>query len=333
MVLAGAALVMQWVRYCERLVITKTGRRRVRSHDKPYHLHVATEYGAYGDPWRDAEPQYPGQPYHDGGPPWGGAPQPPPQPPGPRRPRSPAITVIAASALALGLIGLVISLIGVAAEVMPRTFTAGQQRQITDWEYGRSWRTLPAGQIFPASVSYQAPVVLDDSSLMLTAGRIGIARQSGCQAAADDAAAMVLARNGCTTMLRATYADGTNSYVVTVGVAVLPSSAQAEAANASLSAADLVGGIEPGVRALAFKNTAAAWFTDARRQLSGSFRAGPYLALYTVGYADGRAREPVTGDSYADGEMTSVGSGVAQAVLAKVGAPVRPPRCPGTPGC
>ncbi len=30
-----------------------------------------------------------------------------------------------------------------------------------------------------------------------------------------------------------------------------------------------VGGIEPGVRALAFKNTAAAWFTDSRRQLSG----------------------------------------------------------------
>jgi hypothetical protein len=109
--------------------------------------------------------------------------------------------------------------------------------------------------------------------------------------------------------------------------------AQAEAANASLSAAALVGGIQPGVRALAFKNTAAAWFTDSRRQLSGSFRAGPYLALYTVGYADGRPREPVTGDSYADGEMTSVGSGVAQAVLAKVGAPVRPPRCPGTPGC
>ena len=31
--------------------------------------------------------------------------------------------------------------------------------------------------------------------------------------------------------------------------------------------------------------------------------------------------------------MTSVGSGVAQAVLAQVGAPVRPPHCPGTPGC
>ena len=302
---------------------------------------MATEYGAYGDPpWRDAEPQYPGQPYHGGGPPgyepprYQPQPQPPgPQPPGPQRPRSTAVTVIAASALALGLIGLVISLIGVATEVMPRTFTAGQQRQITDWEYGRSWRALSAGQIFPASVSYQAPAVLDDSSLTLTARRIGIARQSGCQAATDAAAAQVLARNGCRTMLRATYADGTDSYVVTVGVAVLPSTAQAEAADTALSAAALVGGIRPGVHALAFKNTAATWFTDSRRQLSGSFRAGTYVALYTVGYADDRPREPVSGDSYADGEMTSVGSGVAQAVLAEVGAPTPPPRCPGTPGC
>jgi hypothetical protein len=297
-------------------------------------LHVATEYGAYGDPpWRDAEPQYPGQPYHGGGPPGYEPPTYQPQPPGPQRPRSTAVTVIAASALALGLIGLVISLIGVATEVMPRTFTAGQQRQITDWEYGRSWRALSAGQIFPASVSYQAPAVLDDSSLTLTARRIGIARQSGCQAATDAAAAQVLARNGCRTMLRATYADGTDSYVVTVGVAVLPSTAQAEAADAALSATALVGGIQPGVHALAFKNTAAAWFTDSRRQLSGSFRAGTYVALYTVGYADDRPREPVSGDSYADGEMTSVGSGVAQAVLAEVGAPAPPPRCPGTPGC
>ena len=90
-------------------------------------------------------------------------PQPEPQPPGRHRHGSPASTVIAAIALVLGLIGLVISLFGVATQLMPRTFTAGQQRQITDWEYGRSWRALSAGQIFPASVSYQAPAVLDGS--------------------------------------------------------------------------------------------------------------------------------------------------------------------------
>ena len=121
---------------------------------------MATEYGAYGDqPWRDAEPQYPGQPPRGDGPPrYERASR-------PRRGRTgrpPASTAIAATALVLGLIGLVVSAFGVATELMPRTFTAGQQRQITDWEYGRSWRALSAGQIFPTSVSYPPPAVLDD---------------------------------------------------------------------------------------------------------------------------------------------------------------------------
>jgi hypothetical protein len=297
-------------------------------------LHVATEYGAYGDhPWRDAEPQYPGQPAGRGGPPRPGAPQPEPPPPGRHRQGSRANTAIAATALVLGLIGLVISSVGVATELMPRTFSAGQQRQITDWEYSRSWRALPAGQIFPASVSYQAPAVLDDSSLLLSARRIGVARQSACGAVTDPAAASILDRNGCSAMLRATYTDGTDSYVVTVGVAVLPSTTQAEAADAELSDAALVAGIQPGVDALAFPGTPAAMFTDQRRQLSGFLRAGTYVALYTIGYADSRPREPVSGDSYTDEEMMAVGSGVAQAALAEVGAPQPAPHCPGTPGC
>ena len=233
----------------------------------------------------------------------------------------------------LGLIGLVISAWGVVTELLPRTFTAGQQRQITDWEYGRSWRALSAGQIFPASVSYQAPAVLDDSSLLLTARRIGVARQSACGAVTDPAAARALDRNGCSAMLRATYTDGTDSYVVTVGVAVLPSTTQAEAADAELSDTAAVAGIQPGVDALAFSGTPAAMFTDQRRQLSGFLRAGTYVALYTIGYADSRPREPVSGDSYADGEMMAVGSGVASAALAEVGAPQPAPHCPGTPGC
>ena len=132
-------------------------------------------------------------------------------------------------------------------------------------------------------------------------------------------------------MLRATYTDGTKSYVVTVGLAVLPSTAQAATAVEELGRRP-IGGIAPGVRAVSFKNTPATWFTSR----GGSCRAvpgGTYVALYTVGYADSRPREPVSGDSYGDGEMTSVGSGVAQAVLARVGPPVRPPHCPGTPGC
>jgi SAM-dependent methyltransferase len=317
-------------RDCEVLVITKTVRWRVSGQRKPYHLHVATEYGAYGDqPWRDAEPRYPGQPPRGGGP--SGYEPPPPR--RRHRHRTPASIAIATIALVLGLIGLVVSLIGVATQLMPRTFTAGQQRQITDWEYGRTWRTLSAGQIFPASITYQAPEQLDDSAPVLTARRIGVARQSGCRAATDDAAAAVLSGAGCSAMLRATYTDGTDSYVVTVGVAVLPSTAQAAEANDELNDAAKAGGITPGVHALAFKNSPAAWFTNPRRQLTGSDRAGTYVALYAVGYADSRPREPVSNDRYAHGEMASVGTGVAQAVLSEVGAPVKAPHCPGTPGC
>ena len=85
--------------------------------------------------------------------------------------------------------------------------------------------------------------------------------------------------------------------------------------------------------ALAFAGTPAAMFTDQRRQLSGFLRAGTYVALYAVGYADTRPWEPVSSDNYADGEMTAVGDGVAQAALAEVGAPQPAPHCPGTPGC
>ena len=148
---------------------------------------MATEYGAYGDPpWRDAQPQYPGQPRHGDGPPAYEAP-----PPGSRpRRRPPASTAIAGIALALGLIGLIVSIFGVATQVLPRRFTAGQQREIINWEFGRNWRALPAGAIFPTSVSYAPPEVLDGSSPpALTAGRIGIARPAACQSATDPAAA------------------------------------------------------------------------------------------------------------------------------------------------
>jgi hypothetical protein len=239
---------------------------------------------------------------------------------------------VAVIALVLGVAGLVISLIGVATQVLPRQFTAAQQRQITDWEVGSHWRTTQAGTIFPASVSYTAPASLnDDSGLKLTATRIGIARQASCKAAADAAVAAVLDRNGCVAMLRATYVDGTDSYVVTVGVAVMPGSAQAAAAERELpSPRPYV-----GVRTVRFKGTPAAEFTNLRRQISGVLAGstGTYVFFYTIGYADGRPRVLITADSYGDAEMTSMGEGVARKVGSMLTARVTPPRCPGVPGC
>lgn len=237
---------------------------------------------------------------------------------------------VAVIALVLGVAGLVISLIGVATQVLPRQFTAGQQRAITDWEVGRLWRTDTAGTIFPSSVSYTAPASLsDDSGLKLTATRIGIARQASCAVATDAPVAAVLARNGCEAVLRATYVDGTDSYVVTVGVAAMPGSAQAAAAKRELP------GGKNGVRAVRFKGTAAAEFTNNRRQIWGVLggSTGTYVFFYTIGYADGRQWVPVTADSYGDAEMTSMGQGVAGKVGKVLAGPMKPPHCPGTPGC
>src|SRR5262249_1087675 len=159
--------------------------------------------------------------------------------------------------------------------------------------------------------TYQAPAVLQDSgSLTLTTRRLAIAHQATCERAADPAAAAVLNRHGCQALLRASYIDGTESYLVTVGVAAFASAAQATAAQGALSDPRLTnvgkeGVLAPGVRPAAFPGTAAAGFTDARRQLSGSIHDGPYVLLYTIGYADNRPKLPVDVDNYTYAEMTS----------------------------
>jgi hypothetical protein len=308
---------------------------------------VATDYGGtYGDqPWHDVQPpftvkpQSTDQPAATDQPPGTGQPSGTDQveygsrPPGWQR-RSRTSLVIAITALVLGLAGLAVSLLGVTMQMLPRQFTAAQQRQITNWEYGKVWRDQSASAIFPASAAYTPPTVLDDDpSLTLAVRRIGIVRQATCKAATDAAAAVILDRDGCTEILRATYADGSDSYVVTVGVAVLPGTAQASAAARSLAQAKDVGGIPPGVRAVPFSHTPAAWFTNSRRQLSGDITAGTYVFLYTAGYADSRPKEPLSGDSYADREMTDAATGVARSVLNVLAKHLAWPSCPGTPGC
>jgi hypothetical protein len=235
--------------------------------------------------------------------------------------------------LVVGAIGFLGALAGVADQVLPRRFTAAQRTQVTDWEYGKRWRTLPASAIFPASVSYAPDTLADNPSLTLAARRVGVARQATCSAAADPAAARVLDGDGCAAILRATYVDGTGTFVVTVGAAVLPGSAQATTAAEAIEAAAGTAGLGPAVRTVSFPNTPAASFTDKRRQLSGVVAKGSYVVLYAVGYADERPVEQVARDNYTAGEMTSAGTGVARAVLSVLAAPVPPPHCPGTPGC
>jgi hypothetical protein len=236
------------------------------------------------------------------------------------------------AALVLGLAGLTASAAGIAVQVLPRRFSTAQQQQIMTWESARHWRVLPAGKIFPATVGYQVPsyALFATSVLPLTARRVGIARQASCAAAADPAAAAVLDQHGCARMLRATYIDATGSLVVTVGVAVMPGQAAAEA---SIHALPVRQGLQAGVRSLAFRDTLTAGFGDAQQQLSMAISRGPYLILSAAGYSDGRPRVPGSSDAYDVEEMTSLANGVADAVGTPLGVLPPLPRCPGTPGC
>ena len=239
--------------------------------------------------------------------------------------------------LAVGAVVLVFAAYQVYSAIMPRKFTAGQQQQIMAWEVAARWRELPAGAIFPASAAYPPPEQLQDGgTLTLTSRRLGIAPQATCQRASDPAAATVLSGDGCEALLRATYADGTGSFLVTIGVAAFPSAAQASAAEQQLTASSSSarsGALAPGVSTAPFAGTLASGFTDARRQLSGSLSAGPYVVLYTIGYADGRPKVAVAGDGYTFAEMTSLGEGLAGKIASSLSASPPAPHCPGVPGC
>jgi hypothetical protein len=232
----------------------------------------------------------------------------------------------------------------VAIQLLPRHFSASEQSQIKAWEVMRRWQVMPAGKIFPASIPYQLPakVLQGVVPLDLNALRISIAPQeSDCAKAVTSAAAgAALRRNGCEAVLRATYVDATRSYIMTVGVAVLPDAAAAASAGSGLAPprltaareASAFGGLPAGVQVVGFGGASAGVY-DYHRQIAKSFTAGPYLIMYAVGYADSRPRVPVTDDPYSDAEMTSMAGGVARSVAHTLAAAPAPPRCPGAPGC
>jgi hypothetical protein len=239
---------------------------------------------------------------------------------------------LAPTALVAGLIGLVVSVVGLAIGIAPRHFTASEQEKIISWEVGTRWRTWPAGEIFPAGIAYQVPAtnLASGTGLTLSARRLGIAPETSCTTVTDATAAGALARRGCTAMLRATYADATGALLVTVGVAVLPSARAATAVATALSGASR---LWPGIRVAVIPRSLAAWFRDQDRQISMNISAGPYVVMYAAGFADGRPRAGSAGDTYGQSEMLSAAEAIADDIAAKIGAQPPPPVCPGAPGC
>ena len=245
---------------------------------------------------------------------------------GPRR-------LLAGALLLAGIVGLAVSALGIAHNLLPRQFTAAQRRQITAWELNRRWRALPAGAIFPGSVTYTVPGsdLNSNSNLELQARLLSVDRTTACGAAATGAAAQLLSKYHCAAAMRATYVDSSGALVATLMVAVLPSTTAQHAVIQGLTSS---GSLSPAlVRTLRVADTAAAGFGAGQRQLTRAAGAGPYLILSTAGFTDGRRRVRLLGDRYLGTELSSLASGLVSSAEHVLGEPLPPLVCPGAPGC
>lgn len=178
-----------------------------------------------------------------------------------------------------GVAGLAVGGYALHAE-LTRPATAAEAAAAGRAEVATRWRRLPAGQLFPATISYLSP-----GQLRTTAVRVGIAPATSCAAGLDATAEEIARPHGCRAVLRATYADSSGSLAVTVGIVVLPSTAAAQSV-----ASDLTTQPPPaGVRVVSFPGTRAAGYGEAQR---GWFHAvagnGPYVFLSAAGFTDGR---------------------------------------------
>ena len=244
--------------------------------------------------------------------------------------------LLLAAGLVAALAGLVVSVGAAATQFLPRHFSAAQRNQIMTWEVGKRWRSWPAGRIFPSAIGYDLPgsAFGSNKSLALQAQRVGIAPQASCRMATARPVGRLLAKRGCLAVLRATYQDTTQTFAVTVGVAVLPATPAAgtQAAGAAL-ALQKSRGTQPWLRAVSFRHTATAHFAGPGHKVAWTDAAGPYLVLATVGYADGRPWLSQGHDSYTETELNSLAAGIGHSVAGRLGAPPPEPHCPGGPGC
>src|SRR5580692_370596 len=148
-------------------------------------------------------------------------------------------------------------------------------------ELAARWRELPAGMIFPPSVTFLAA----DFSGNSTARLVGVAVPASCSVALDAQVLAKLSGLGCVTVLRATYIDYSGTIAATIGIAVLRSPRAATAGLARLS--DILN--RSGLRVAVFPGTIAAGFGDPQRAVFNDAKgAGPYLYFVVGGDTDGR---------------------------------------------
>ena len=189
---------------------------------------------------------------------------------------------------------------------------AGQQ------ELATMWQRLSAGRIFPASVSYASTLGAETKATL-----VGIAPQASCGSAVDAKAAAVLNAAACVTVLRATYADASQTALATIGIVVLRHPPGASLPLYTLAAGSGDGGLLP----VSFPGTVASAFTeDARETYGAQTGSGPYVFLYAVGYSDGRSTtlEPIASGNLGESVTTDLASGLMSALTKTFQAPANP---------
>ncbi len=214
-----------------------------------------------------------------------------------RRRRGGLVAVIAL--IVLGLVGVLGGGAALGKE-LTRKATKAEQAAALAAEIASRWQRLPAGKIFPATVTY-----FNAEGDHATAALAGIVPETSCRQALEPSAFQRMHALSCAAMLRATYLDAAGTQAATVGIAVMASPAAAQRVQS---------GLDPmkagsGLYAVAVGGTLAT-FGNAQRGADGAEIAGPYLMLFTAGHADGIPGRDVTDTD----ELTALGSGVLAAL-------------------
>ncbi|MFI6508478.1 hypothetical protein ACIBCT_12805 [Streptosporangium sp. NPDC050855] len=208
--------------------------------------------------------------------------------------------------------------VGLLRETNSRPLTAAEQARYIREDIAGRWRTWSADLVFPVELEY-----IGLGRVQQYARRIGLAPEVSCAAGTDAPVGSVLTEYGCRTLLRATYADQTSTFVFTVGIAVLGDEDRRIAASGQLAVDDRV-----GVRPVAFPGTASELFGAAQRQRNAWTGVGPYLVFSAAGYADGRTRQAVAPEEILHSELWPAAQAVAGRIARALGdEPSAVPQC------
>lgn len=200
------------------------------------------------------------------------------------------------------LIVVAVAGIGAGGTLLTRELKRGptnsERTAAVQQEIASRWQRYPAGKIFTPTLAYSSA----DSQTEFKATLVGIAAPASCAGAVDPVVAKLLVKDGCVTVLRATYLDYSGTQAVTIGVVVMKSAAAADRAasnNYDLPAS-------AGLQTFTLSGTLADQFGDAqRRYFSAITSVGSYLLMSAAGYTDGR----VSGSSNSTPSLADLGFG------------------------